>query len=426
MLRFRLEPIALLVSFAMTDASAGVLVVEAGGPTGTFREIQSAVTAAAPGDVVLVRPGTYAAFVVDAKPISIVAETGAVVNVVGDCSIHDLPAGSDAFCRGIDFVKPTSSPGTRLSLLANLGRVRIEDCSFAPNDAISILTQPRSTVIVESCTSATFARCLIVGRDSDGPLDAACHALDVASSTVRVEASTLHGGNGADSHLHSTSVLPVATPGAAALRVAGAEVFVGGSTIRGGKGGDGSGDMLLEPCDPPGPSGPGILLTAPGGIVRALASSVECGAPGLVFGFCEPSDDPKPVVVTAASGTALYEVLSGAANVAIGDATVPEHGIATIEIIGTAGQSAFALIGIGADATFIPSVSSVLYEATSPLFVVALGAIPANGSLTVTIPLQLALPALSALTSHVQAATCAGAECRLGSPTVVTILDSGI
>ncbi|MBL8768360.1 MAG: hypothetical protein JNL94_13380 [Planctomycetes bacterium] len=418
---------AVWVACLAPSAFAGVLVVDSAGASGAYLEIQAAVTAAAPGDLVLVRAGTYAAFVVAGKSLSIVADAAATVHVVGDCAIRGLPANSAVVCRGLAFGPPLVSPGTRLELTTNLGRIRVEDCSFAPNDAIAIVTQPKPTVLVDACTSVTFARCTSTGRASPDALDAACPALVVSDSTVRIESSTLIGGDGADSQMFSTSILPVATAGAEALRVAGGDLFLGGSILRGGQGGNGSGDMLVDPCDPPGQSGAGIVIAAPGGLVRSLACTIESGAPGLVHGFCEPLDPPKPIVVTAAPGTAQVVVLTGASNSAIADATVDELGTASLLVIGVPGEFVFALIGVGPDATFVPALSSVLYESATPLVVVALGAIPASGTLSLSVPLQLSVPALSAVSGHVQAATCSGSgECRLGSPTVVTILDSAL
>ena len=83
-----------------------VLVV---GPGEPFVTIQPAIDAAQDGDVVLVRPGTYAGFVVDGKSLVVHAD-GAVTlteSVEKSCiQVQNVPAGSRVVVRGF-FAKMT-------------------------------------------------------------------------------------------------------------------------------------------------------------------------------------------------------------------------------------------------------------------------------------------------------------------------------
>src|SRR6185436_16079297 len=61
-------------------AHAGILTVGPAGSGAQFTEIQAAVDAALDDDVILVRPGTYAAVVVD-KPLRILGDGTGVVRI---------------------------------------------------------------------------------------------------------------------------------------------------------------------------------------------------------------------------------------------------------------------------------------------------------------------------------------------------------
>ncbi len=63
--------VAALVALLATPHAAGQLTVGPAGSGAQFTEISAAVVAAQPGDVVLVAPGTYGAFLVD-KAVTIV------------------------------------------------------------------------------------------------------------------------------------------------------------------------------------------------------------------------------------------------------------------------------------------------------------------------------------------------------------------
>ena len=61
-------------------ARASTIVVDDnGGPGVQFTDIQPAVTAALPGDLIVVMPGSYSAFVLD-KGLTLLASSGAIVS----------------------------------------------------------------------------------------------------------------------------------------------------------------------------------------------------------------------------------------------------------------------------------------------------------------------------------------------------------
>src|SRR6185295_13168121 len=108
-------------------AFAGVHIVDTTG-RGDQLTIAAAVAAASDGDLVLVRSGTYAGFVVDDKALVITIDVGALVTIEGTIEIDNLAAGKSLVLAEL-LVHGTadasgSSPALRLVNAA--GRVRVE------------------------------------------------------------------------------------------------------------------------------------------------------------------------------------------------------------------------------------------------------------------------------------------------------------
>jgi hypothetical protein len=94
----RNSALLLVVPLLVSSASASTWVVDAAGAPGSqFTSIDAAIQASLPGDVVLVRDGTYSPFLVD-RGVALVGGPG--VLVVGDASVIGLPANERAAVVG--------------------------------------------------------------------------------------------------------------------------------------------------------------------------------------------------------------------------------------------------------------------------------------------------------------------------------------
>ena len=101
-------PYILSLLLLASSVQADVLVVDSsGGPGWDFTDLPPAVAAAAEGDIVLVREGTYQGFTLD-KGLTITAEEGDVVELVGSIVVEGLPSGSTATLVGL---RPIPQPG---------------------------------------------------------------------------------------------------------------------------------------------------------------------------------------------------------------------------------------------------------------------------------------------------------------------------
>jgi hypothetical protein len=151
--RFALASGLVLASVAPAAHAGDVLRV---GPTKAFATLQAAVDAAGGGDVILVDPGTYPAFVVDGKALSIVGADGAAFDVqtapgVPAIRVRNVPAGGVASVLGarVSYAEP-SVPAVHVT--ANAGAVRFSRL-LVSLDADLPNAAPRAAVEVEDTAS---------------------------------------------------------------------------------------------------------------------------------------------------------------------------------------------------------------------------------------------------------------------------------
>ena len=132
--------------------SLGAQTVHLVGPGG-FPELDPAIAAASPGDILRVAPGAYTAFTLD-KALTIEALPGGEVGIYGFVSTTRLrpPAGSTATISRLHFRNPWTryvSMSTRIER----GTVFCEDCLFEgpPNQGFAALTVDNATAVLRGC-----------------------------------------------------------------------------------------------------------------------------------------------------------------------------------------------------------------------------------------------------------------------------------
>lgn len=281
--------LALGSMFAAT-ARADVIVVDSTG-SGDFIQINLAVSAAVDGDLVLVKSGSYNAFLIPDRAVSVVADEGALVTITGYVAVLDLKAGATVLLSGLhatalDDVAPA------LYVVNNQGTVRIQDSSFRgytpddmPFDGFSPMPpggegawihDSRDVALVntsiiggEGGTAENYAFCLCVsGRGGD--------AMQVVHSRVSFFNATIQGGNG--------GMASYAGGGGHGLDASDhSRLFVSGAIVRGGDGG--FIQDIIPICEP---GGDGVVLDATSR-ARILDTVVEGGPQaGPTFFDCDP------------------------------------------------------------------------------------------------------------------------------------------
>lgn len=289
----------LAIPLVSLPATAGVLVVAPSGAP--FTQIQTAVDAASDGDVVLVKSGTYASFVIRNQELAIVADTNATVNVDGAIRVSGVAATRSVLLSGLHSTGNALTDETRHGLFARncAGALRVIGCELSgiplplgvafpgyPNSHYQFLLAPcygGQGAQIEGCLDVAFVGCTL--RGSDAP----------PTSGYGGFGTRPNGGN---------------TDGGSALYAHQSQVALADNTLTGGRSGV-WGFAGYAQCEPPPYANPNGYLGAAGEGCRSNLSFVfasHCtftGAPGwgsvcLDQCFCEaPSNGANALVIGA-------------------------------------------------------------------------------------------------------------------------------
>ena len=141
-----------------------------GGPGVDFTDIPTAISAAGPGDVILVAAGDYSCFVIGAKSLTVRAEAGATVTVSegvaqAAISVLNLAAHQSVTLRGLT-LDTVDRRGFRLFKCA--GSVWIEDCEVVRTD-VTYDYEEAQGLYADRCDAVILIRSTFMGAEgSDG------------------------------------------------------------------------------------------------------------------------------------------------------------------------------------------------------------------------------------------------------------------
>lgn len=298
----------LALALATPAVLADVLVVApAGAP---FTQINAAVAAAQPGDIVLVKSGTYDHVSIGNKSVSIIADAGATAVEVDGIGIANLKAPNFVVLRGLTVPNPTLPELPGFSTTACTGAVRVEQCSFTgmaggpPNWVTGATGYATDGANLSSSSQVSFAHCSFVGgkgwagTQEFNPWEGG-YGLNTFQSSVSLWQCSLTGGAGGDGNADGQP-----TTGGTGAVLSGGTTVLDGCTLTGGTGGKGVSTWLGGP----GGTGGDAALTI-GGLLRHTDTAfvVGAGGPGGIGMFGGP-----PGAVGAPGGGLV--VLSGSAE----------------------------------------------------------------------------------------------------------------
>jgi len=176
-----------------------IWIVDASNGAGTnFTDLPPAVAAAASGDTIIVRAGSYTAFTVTGKALTI-RGAGASTTLVqllgsptGDTRIDNVPAGTVFYLGGLKFAPPSTSFGPVVAGLSITGsRVTLADVVVQGTSVgTGISGTPGLRVVTGSEVHLT--RCTLSGGHSVGWYGGP--AVYAVGSNLAIDASTLTGG----------------------------------------------------------------------------------------------------------------------------------------------------------------------------------------------------------------------------------------
>lgn len=282
--------------FAMAlSARADVLVVDAAGGA-PFTQIQDAVDAAKDGDVILVKPGTYAGFQITRKGLH-VSSDGPGAKVIGGIRVIDTLVEHEIALTLLESTGAGSDPTPGLLLSVARGSVRVESCTLRGRNGVAGPMFQRSGspgADVRSSPAVSFARCELFGGEGKDVTDeghgGAGVRVEGASQVARFDCHARGGEGGSDIHFGNFWYSGFGGAGLSA-EGAQAQVFASGSLLQGGKGGN-YGEFLCK--EPWGSGGDGVELidgaqgkfrdvVAQGGVKGA---GTFCGSNGVPYDVC--------------------------------------------------------------------------------------------------------------------------------------------
>lgn len=432
-----MRPIQTLTAtlISLTTAHAGVLVVDAGNGPGTdFTSLNSAITAAQNGDLLLVRSGTYdGEFRILDKAISIVADAGADVVVTNSLLAPTAIATLEAtgtipgvvVLRDLTLTSelPSSSPFSQIPLRVNptgpAAHVFIEGCLTPSGGGGGFWLDGSAPITVSRCA----------GKGTDGALlalggeHAAQAGITLFSGQVAMFASSFRGGDGRDAVVTSAGAFAGAV-GAAGLRVFTAttpQSVFSDSSIEGGMGGNAL--RAGATCLAPGNGGAGIAT------VFGTAHFVQTVGVGGPPGTPAPSCGQTGQAGTATSITFLGQPpipLAGQPGRALTPPPRREGEATTVTVEGPPSHAAFLVVGYAPMRVFAPQFAGVL--AATPSTIVALGTLPPSGAIplsTVAPTLPVGVESAMAFVQPITQDPTSG-QATLGAPSVLVVLDAGL
>lgn len=368
---------------------AGTYVVDDDGGAGVdFLDIGPAIAATAPGDVLLVRAGTYSAFVLD-KAERLIGDGSGVVTVIYtaqhfEVQVKSIPAGAVAAITGMHFAA---------------GWTIADSTGLVVGDDLFV----GSPTSIAHCTDVRLMRCNLygVGDLVDG-YGVGIPALTIDHARVELVESHAIGGNG-----HSCSGCMGSAGGSGsdgASLLDGAKLHAARTSLHGGIGGSITG---WDTYGTGGRGGNGVSLA---GSALEPASTLLTGQAsdsidGAAGGYGE-SDDGTDGSSLAASGVNDHVRISGVtatyfANPHI-ETPVPDDPSMSLVGIPTAGQlMTFRISGpVGAHAELLLGRTAQIVATSGtnedllvvPLRTKNLGFIDSMGTVSVNIPLPLGTP----------------------------------
>ena len=209
---------------------ADVLVV--GPAPAPYATISSAISAAAPGDTVLVRPGTYTGTFWVNRGVHLVGDGPGSPQIRGDVNMVVSGLHEDLSLANFKI-------DGRLSVRGWRGAALFQDLHFNPSSRNPLGSIGAPTASVRDCDRVVFQSCLIEGRDGVSTIDEGApgdYGLRVMNSDVALYACRIIGGEGGDQQQSHYSAFGGGR-GGDGLQVLGGTAWTGGSVSVGGAGG---------------------------------------------------------------------------------------------------------------------------------------------------------------------------------------------
>ena len=429
-----LAALAFLVLPATTRAD--VLVVSPPGQGGDHAQIADAVLAAADGDVILVRAGTYSAPVLaDDKGVSVQAEAGVTPRLGGSLNVRNLAAGKTFSWRGVE-LRPFFGADP-LVVDDNEGHVRFEDALIQTN------AEQGNGATVRRSGSVSFLRCDLRGApglnsctDCPGtwpPLPGGGGAFLRLSSVAFYDCFLRGGQGGSDVELEGA----FGARGGPGLEVVGGRVHLSGCALTGGGGGQGGCEFTLAfgylYCSEGGDGGAALWARGDAKITRldtlllpgGGGAGGECGTCGI-----PPAGPGQQGLAQQLEGTASTSRITTVRRGLTATSPVREGGAVTFVYEGVEGDAVALWGSLSGGWVFLPEHAGVFLQGF-PLVQnvgVPLGVAGPGGLLVVDVPVGELGPGVEGFAAFLQASyvPLSTGVLGLGPSGAVVLLDGAL
>ena len=375
-MRHTLPALALIACLALSAVGQQIHVVDAAsGPGSDYSDLQTALDAAASGDVLLMRAGSYSGASVTGKAVSVVADDDASVQIDGRLRIVGTPIGSTTSIKGLNITSPVGTQQPALQTKTCHGTLWVESCTLTGGAAVSN-GGPAPGASVEGCNDAVFVRCVITGGSVGNNNGSGREGLFADDSDIWMFESDLVGANS-----NSSGSGSVGFSGASAAWIQDTALFATASAFKGGWGGDAEEDGNSG-CGSAGDGGSGVR--ALNSTFTQQACTFAPGSSGFpVDPECGPGDPGQDVALFGSSST---RVLPGATRGLRMSAVVREGELAQFAAFGAAGELVWWIAGFDASSLDLPGKNSPLLLQLPILLSLPMANLPAGGVLIVDFP----------------------------------------
>jgi hypothetical protein len=188
------------------------IVDDDGGPNVHCTDLPAAVAAAADGDALLVRAGSYTHFQLSGKGLSFIGEPAVRVDKPGDLgqrtAIVNIPGRSRVLIDAFEFPGPPDCLDTRLAISGATTRVTLIDVAVTGH--MGNCSVVHSSAIHVSSAAVVLVRATLVGGQGFRPFpssgsDGGCALLATDRARIHVVESALTGGHGTAGNTYAGS-----------------------------------------------------------------------------------------------------------------------------------------------------------------------------------------------------------------------------
>jgi len=420
-------PIALALASSLTAAQASVHVVDANaGPGHDFVQIHEAIAASVDGDTILVRGGGYEPFTVDGKSLAITREEGVDARVVGgSVTVRNLAPAQSVVIRGLRNV-PAAEEG--LVVEDCEGTVWFEECRWVGGSGKPAFSGAR----LLRAERAIFVHGVGLGGRGSGSLSDYSGAtggsgIHAESTNVYAWEMGLEGRRGGAGYGFAGS----GGSGLYADTEPGITIFVAASRLVGQDGGMSDGDYdfwcRCTICGYPGDGGDGITIEGPkttNVIVRDNAYLPGAGGLTQAIFDCNPGEDGEDVG-TKNPNTPVIEYAAGVPRFSSSNPTREGQPL-DLQSIGAPGDLVALLLATAPSAAWIDPWLGAL-GLLPPVSLLALGEVPASGTLATSFPAPALPPHLQAAVLFAQPVHLgADGTVELSTPSALFLLDAAL